>query len=401
MLTYTYQARNADGEAVAGELQAADVAAATLALEKRDLTVVALQSAGRHKLRRHAETGRVPPQDLVAFTRQLATMMDAGLPLVEALSSLEEQTNNKKLKPVLKQVATQVEQGQAFSQALAQHPKVFTEIYVSLIQTGEAGGLLAEILERLATQLEATARLKRKVKAAMMYPTVVSCIAFGISLFLILKIVPLFASIFKDLGSNLPAPTRVLMQISDGVQHYLLYVIAGVGAATYGLTRLKRTQWGTEHWDRLKLRLPVAGPLTRKITLAQFARTFSTLTHSGVPILQTLRIAGRTAGNSMLETAAAGMIEAVEKGDSLAAAMAQHPIFPPMLVRMVASGEKTGRVDAMLEKMAEFYSEEIEATLAGLTSLIEPLLIVFIGVVVGGIVICMFLPIFRMSEAFQ
>ena len=355
MLTYTYQARNADGEAVAGELQAADVAAATLALEKRDLTVVALQSAGRHKLRRHAETGRVPPQDLVAFTRQLATMMDAGLPLVEALSSLEEQTNNKKLKPVLKQVATQVEQGQAFSQALAQHPKVFTEIYVSLIQTGEAGGLLAEILERLATQLEATARLKRKV----------------------------------------------LMQISDGVQHYLLYVIAGVGAATYGLTRLKRTQWGTEHWDRLKLRLPVAGPLTRKITLAQFARTFSTLTHSGVPILQTLRIAGRTAGNSMLETAAAGMIEAVEKGDSLAAAMAQHPIFPPMLVRMVASGEKTGRVDAMLEKMAEFYSEEIEATLAGLTSLIEPLLIVFIGVVVGGIVICMFLPIFRISDAIK
>jgi len=300
---------------------------------------------------------------------------------------------------VLQQIAARVEQGQAFSQALAQHPDVFNEIYVSLVQAAEAGGLLTEILERLATEQEAAARLKRKVKAAVSYPIVVSGIAFCIALFLVLKIVPLFAGIFKDLGSDLPAPTRVLIQVSDTLRQYFLYVTASVGLATYGLARLKKTRWGAQHWDRLKLRLPVAGPLTRKVALTRFARTFSALTHSGVPIFQTLRIAGCSAGNSVVDGAASGMIEAIERGDSLAGAMAPHPVFPPMLVRMVSVGEQTGRVGTMLEKLAEFYSDEVDTTLAGLTALIEPLLIVFIGGVVGSIVICMFLPILRMSDA--
>lgn len=402
MLTYHYQARDANGKAVAGEIHAADESAATQALAKRELTVVALQATRERKVRPKPGGGRVKIQDVVLFTRQLATMMEAGLPLVQALTSLEDQTISPTFKPVLQQVTEQVEQGQAFSQALAKHPKVFTDIYISLVQAGEASGLLSEILERLATELEAAVRLKRKVKSALAYPTIVTCIAFSISLFLILKIVPLFATIFSDLGGKLPAPTRVLIQISNLLQHYLLVVLAGVSAAIYGLARLKQTPWGIQQWDWLKLRLPVAGVLTKKIALTRFARTFASLTHSGVPILQTLRIAGCSAGNSVFETASAGMITAIEKGGGLAMAMAQYPaIFSPMLVRMVSVGEQTGRVDAMLEKIAEFYNEEVETTLAGLASLIEPLLIVFIGVIVGSIVVCMFLPIFRMSEVIQ
>ena len=398
MVTYSYQARDANGQAVEGQIEAADESAATLALGNRDLTVVSLQASVGHKVSKKQVAGRVKMQDLVAFTRQLATMMDAGLPLVQALTSLEEQATSKIFKAVLKQVTEQVEQGQSFSEALAQHPLVFNEIYINLVQAGEAGGLLAEILERLATEQESSARLKRKVKSAMTYPTIVTCIAFSISLFLILKIVPMFADIFKDLGGKLPMPTQVLLKISATLQHYFLYVAALVAALGYALNRFKKTRYGTHKWDQLKLRLPVAGPLTKKVVLTRFARTFSSLTHSGVPILQTLKIAGCSAGNTVLELAAAGMVESIEKGDSLSVAMAQYPIFPPMMVRMVSAGEQTGRVDTMLEKMAEFYNEEVETTLAGLTALIEPLLIVFIGVVVGSIVICMFLPIFGMSD---
>ena len=398
MVTYTYQARDANGQAVEGQIEAADETAATSALGNRDLTVVSLQASVGRKVSKKQAAGRVKIQDLVAFTRQLATMMDAGLPLVQALTSLEEQATSKAFKAVLNQVTAQVEQGQAFSEALAQHPLVFNEIYVNLVQAGEAGGLLAEILERLATEQESSARLKRKVKSAMTYPTIVTCIAFSISLFLILKIVPMFADIFKDLGGKLPMPTQVLLKISATLQHYFLYVAAVVAAMGYMLNRFKKTRYGTQKWDQLKLRLPVAGPLTKKVVLTRFARTFSSLTHSGVPILQTLKIAGCSAGNTVLESAAAGMIDSIEKGDSLSVAMAQYPIFPPMMVRMVSAGEQTGRVDTMLEKMAEFYNEEVETTLAGLTALIEPLLIVFIGVVVGSIVICMFLPIFGMSD---
>ena len=400
MLTYSYQARDANGKSVTGKIEAADEPAAMLTLGNRDLTVVSLQSPVAQKRRRKQVTGRVKTQDLVVFTRQLATMLDAGLPLVQGLISLEEEAS-KNLKPVLKQVTEQMEQGQAFSLALAKHPKVFNQMYISLVQAGETGGLLAEILERLATEQEATARLKRKVKSAMTYPAIVSCVAFCISFFLVLKIVPMFATIFNDLGGRLPLPTRILIQISDALKHDLLYFIGGGGAAIYGLLRLKKMPWGIQKWDRLKLRLPVVGPLTRKIALARFARTFSSLTQSGVPILHTLQIAGHSAGNSVVEDAATGMNEAIEKGNSLAIALARYPIFPPMMVRMVSAGEQTGRVDKMLEKLAEFYSEEVETTLTGLTALIEPLLIVCIGVVVGSIIICMFLPIFRMSDAIQ
>ena len=227
MRTYIYHARDAGGKSVGGEIQAEDEAGATQILGKRDLTVVALKLTVEREVQQKVTVGgKVKTQDLVVFTRQLATMMDAGLPLVQALSSLEEQTTNKNFKPVLRQVVEQVEQGQSFSQALAQHPKVFNDIYVNLIQAGEAGGLLSEILERLAAEQEASARLKRKVKSALMYPMIVSCVALVISLFLVLKVVPQFADIFKDLGGQLPAPTRILIQISNALQRYLLYAVS-------------------------------------------------------------------------------------------------------------------------------------------------------------------------------
>ena len=234
-----------------------------------------------------------------------------------------------------------------------------------------------------------------------MYPTVVTCVAFCISLFLILKVVPQFAEIFKELGGKLPLPTQILIQISHTLQRYFLSVTVSVSAVIYGLVRLKKTVRGGQIWDRLKFRLPVAGPLAKKIALTRFARTFSALTTSGVPILQTLQIAGHSTGNSVLEFAANGMTESIKKGDGIAVAMVKYPIFPPMMVRMVSAGEQTGRVDTMLAKLAEFYSEEVETTLSGLASLIEPLLIVIIGVIVGSIVVCMFLPVFKMSELVQ
>jgi type IV pilus assembly protein PilC len=402
MPSFSYQARDASGKLVSGQVDAADEQAASISLMDSNLMVVSLRaSTARSKTRVKRQQGKVKTQDLVVFTRQLATMMDAGLPLVQTLTALEEQTTSTTFKPVLQQVTERVERGGAFSEALAEHPKVFNRLYISMVQAGETGGLLAEILDRVASYQESTARLKKKVKSAMSYPVIVCCIAICISLFLVMKVIPVFADIYKDFGGKLPVPTQILIRISNVLRHYFVFAVIGVGASIYGLVRLKKTERGAWVWDRLKLRLPVFGKLIHKVALARFARTFSALIRSGVPILETLRIVGQSSGNKLIEASVLGTGEKIEKGDSIAAAMGQYPVFPPMLVRMVAAGEQTGKVDVMLEKIADFYDEEIEATLSGLTALIEPLLIVFLGVVVGSIVICMFLPIFKLNEIVQ
>lgn len=401
MATFTYRARDGSGKNVSGQIDAVDQQAAALALMSRDLMVTGLQEGAAAKTRVKRHQGRIKSQDLVVFTRQLATMMDAGLPLVQTLTTLEEQTESKTFKPILKQITTRVEQGDPFSQALREHPKVFTRLYVSLVEAGETGGLLAEILERVASYLEATSRLKKKVKSAMSYPVIVCCVAILIALFLILKIIPIFADIYKDFGAKLPGPTQALITLSDVMRQYLLLVLGAAGGAIFGLVKFKQTATGTALWDRLKLRLPVFGKLIHKIAMSRFARTFSALVRSGVPILETLRIVGQSSGNTVVERAVETTAASIERGDNLAAALGQHKIFPPMMVKMIAAGEQTGKVDVMLEKISDFYDEEIEATLNGLTSLIEPLLIVFLGVVVGSIVVCMFLPIFKLNEVVQ
>jgi type IV pilus assembly protein PilC len=253
----------------------------------------------------------------------------------------------------------------------------------------------------LASYLESTARLKKKVKSAMSYPVIVCFIALSIALFLIVKVIPIFAGIYKDFGAALPAPTQILIDISDIIRSYFVFAIGSMVGLIFGFVKFKQTKRGMAIWDRAKLRMPVFGKLVHKIAISRFARTFAALLRSGVPILETLRIVGQSAGNTVVERAVERTAASIERGDNLAVALGQHPIFPPMLVRMVSAGEQTGKVDVMLEKISDFYDEEIEATLSGLTSLIEPLLIVFLGVVVGSIVICMFLPIFKLNQIVQ
>ena len=401
MANFTYQARDTSGKPKGGDIEAGDQQAAASMLMDRGLMVISIRASAGHKGGRKRRQGKVKSQDLVVFTRQLATMMDAGLPLVQTLTALEEQTDNPVFKPVLRTVTTRVEQGQSFSEALNEHPKVFTKLYVSMVEAGETGGLLAEILDRLASYLESTARLKKKVKSAMSYPVIVCFIALSIALFLIVKVIPIFAGIYKDFGAQLPTPTQILIDISDIIRAYFVLAIGAAAGITFGLVKFKRTKMGTALWDRTKLRLPVFGKLVHKIAISRFARTFAALLRSGVPILETLRIVGQSAGNTVVERAVEKTAASIERGDNLAVALGQHTIFPPMLVRMVSAGEQTGKVDVMLEKISDFYDEEIEATLSGLTSLIEPLLIVFLGVVVGSIVICMFLPIFKLNQIVQ
>ncbi|MDW8344381.1 MAG: type II secretion system F family protein [Verrucomicrobiae bacterium] len=401
MAIFVYHARDAQGRVVSGQIEAVDQPAAALQLINRDLIVTTIQPAPAAKRKAERRGGKVKSQDLVVFTRQLATMMEAGLPLVQTLTALEEQTTSKTLKPVIQQITARVEAGEPFSAALAEHPRVFNRLYVSMVAAGETGGLLAEILDRIASYLEATSRLKKKIKSAMTYPVIVCFIAIVIALFLVLKIIPIFADIFKDFGAKLPAPTQMLINFSNFLREYFLAFVVVTAVSVFALVKLKQTPRGTAIWDRLVLRLPVFGALAHKVVISRFARTFAALVRSGVPILETLRIVGQSAGNTVVEEAVQATAVSIERGENLASSLAQHKIFPPMLVRMVAAGEQTGKVDVMLEKISDFYDEEIEATLAGLTSLIEPLLIVFLGVVVGSIVVCMFLPIFKLNEIVQ
>jgi type IV pilus assembly protein PilC len=291
-----------------------------------------------------------------------------------------------------------VQGGETFNESIARHPRVFNRLFVSMVKAGEHGGLLAEILDRLAGFLEASARLRKKVKSAMTYPVIVLFIALGITTFLIVRVVPIFGEIFKDFGAKLPAPTQFLIDLSEFIRGNWYYLVIGIVGAVFALRTFLRSKKGKILTDRWKLKLPVFGPLVHKICMSRFSRTFAQLIRSGVPILEVLDIVGGSAGNHVIETSIASVSEDVEKGDNLSVAMSKKKIFPPMLLRMVSAGEQTGKIDTMLEKMADFWDEEIEALLDALTSLIEPMLIVFLGVIVGGIVIAMFLPIFKLNE---
>jgi type IV pilus assembly protein PilC len=397
MPSYTYLAREAgSGREIRSTLDAISEQAAIAALLNKNLLVVSIQE----KVGRKGKTagGSVPLADLVVFTRQLATMLDAGLAMVQSLQALAEQTSNKVMRDVIKDVCTRVEGGDSFSQALVKHPKVFSRLFVCMVDAGEKGGLLAEILARLATFLENTARLRKKVKSAMMYPTVVTFVAITITIFLLVKVVPVFGEIFSGFGAKLPTPTQTLINVSDWLKRNLLYLIPAAGMMVYGWLAYIKTKQGREFWDRTRIKLPIFGHIAHKICLARFTRTLASLVRSGVPILEVLSIVANTCGNVVMEKAIRVAMTDIEKGDGISNALSKHPVFPTMIIRMMTAGEQTGKIDSMLERIADFLDEEIETTLSGLTSLIEPLLIVFLGVVVGGIVICMFLPIFKMSE---
>jgi type IV pilus assembly protein PilC len=399
-MTFSYQARDGAGNIVNGIQDAINEDNAVTTLMSRGLMVLSLQqkaAASRSKKR----STSVKETDLVLFTRQLATMIEAGISLVQALTALYEQCDPKRqkgLRNVISDVTAHVQGGESFNEAIAKHPRVFNRLFVSMVKAGEAGGLLSEILDRLAGFLEASARLRKKVKSAMTYPTIVICIAFLITTFLIVRVVPVFGEIFKDFGAKLPGPTQFLIDLSDFVRAKWYFLILGIGGSIFGIRAFLHSTRGRQLSDRWKLKLPVFGPLIHKICMSRFSRTFAQLIRSGVPILEVLDIVGGSAGNHVVEESIKGVSLDVEKGDNLSVALSKKQIFPPMMLRMVAAGESTGRIDGMLEKMADFWDEEIEAMLDALTSLIEPLLIVFLGVIVGGIVIAMFLPIFKLNE---
>ena len=400
MITFSYQARDTNGRIVSGVQDALNEENAVTSLMSRGLMVLSLQKKAMAS-RSRKRAWSVKETDLVLFTRQLSTMIDAGISLVQSMTALYEQCDPRRqrnLRSVISDVTTRVQGGESFHEAISKHPRVFNRLFTSMVKAGETGGLLAEILDRLAGFLEANARLKKKVKSAMTYPVIVVCIAFGITTFLIVRVVPIFGEIFKDFGAKLPGPTQFLIDVSDFVRADWFFLLAGIGGAIFGTRAFLKSKPGKQWSDRWKLKLPVFGPLITKICMSRFSRTFAQLIRSGVPILEVLDIVGGSSGNHVIETSIKSVSVDVEKGDNLSTALSKKKIFPPMLLRMVAAGEATGKIDSMLEKMADFWDEEIEAMLDALTSLIEPMLIVFLGVIVGGIVIAMFLPIFKLNE---
>jgi type IV pilus assembly protein PilC len=397
MASFVYLAREtATNREIRSSVEAATEQAAIAALLNRNMLVLSIQEkVGKQG---HTSGGRVALADQVIFTRQLATMIDAGLAIVQSLQGLAEQTTNKVMRDVIKDVCVRVESGDSFSEALQKHPKVFSRLYVCMVAAGERGGLLAEILARLATYLENSARLRKKVKSAIMYPTVVTIVAIVITIFLLVKVVPVFGQVFSSFNATLPAPTLFLIKLSDFVKHYLLLIIVLAGGGAYGWFYFIKTPAGRQFWDSRRIKIPIFGAIAHKICLARFSRTLASLIRSGVPILEVLQIVSQTVGNVVMEKAIKTAALDIERGEGISTALGRHPVFPTMIIRMVTAGEQTGKIDNMLERIADFLDEEIETTLSGLTSLIEPILIVFLGVVVGGMVICMFLPIFKLPE---
>jgi type IV pilus assembly protein PilC len=354
----------------------------------------------KRKLGAQRVTGakKIRIKDLPVFTRMVAAMLDSGIPLVQALNALEEQSQSAAFRAVVAGMRVRIEGGAEFSKAMQDFPDIFDHTYVSMMRAGEAGGMLAEIAGRVAKYLEASARLRRKVRAAMMYPAVVMSLALSIAAAMVIWLVPVFASIYKDFGAKLPVPTRVLVGISDFVRANFLLVAGGVALAIYGFAFLKRTEKGAYLWDKMLLRLPLIGELVTKISLGRVTATFAQLIHSGVPILESIEIVAVASGNKVYEQLLMSSRVVVESGELLSSHLKKHREFPRMLVYMLAAGERTGKMDEMLQKVADFYEEEVEAALTGLTSIIEPILMVFLGVVVGSIVLSMFMPIFKLSD---
>ncbi|HXP63236.1 MAG TPA: type II secretion system F family protein [Dongiaceae bacterium] len=397
MASFSYVARDArTGLEVLDTLEADTEEAAIESLWKRDRLVVSIEEKQSKKAR--APGGRVPLKDLVLFTRQFATMFDAGMSVVGCFKGLEKQTRNKMMRHVIQDLCARIERGDSLSDALAKNPHVFDKLYLCMAAAGEKGGMLAEILSRIATYLENTARLRRKVKSAMMYPTVVTVVAIGITIFLLAKVVPVFAEIFESFKGKLPAPTVVLIGLSDIVRHWLLLILLGMGGVVYGWFHFIKTRIGREFWDTWRIRLPMFGPIAHSICLARFARTYSSLVRSGVPILSVMQTVSEACGNVVMEKAINAAAQDLQLGEGISDSLGKHPVFPDMVIRMMSVGEQTGKIDHMMERVADYLDEEVEGVLSGLTSMIEPLLVVFLGVVVGSIVICVFLPIFKLSS---
>ncbi len=397
MARYKYEAKDEEGNTVTSIVEAKDEVVALDMLRVKNLIVINIAEEKKAKAGKVGK-GKVKGEEVVLFSRQLATMVNAGIPLVQSLDILSEQMDSIGFRGVISQVRGDVEAGASLSGAFAKHPRVFSGLYTNMIKAGESSGMLDEILERLAVYLEKNDSLQRKVKSAMIYPAVVSAMAIGITLVLLLKVIPTFKEIFDSLGGTLPLPTQILITLSDAVRHYFLLVIGVLVALFFIVKRIIASPQGRLKFDALKLRLPVFGILLRKVAVARFSRTLSTLIRSGVAILGALEIVGKTAGNMVIEQAVDKARVGIREGESISSPLAKSGVFPPMVTRMISVGEESGELEKMLSKIADFYEEQVDVAVNGLTSLIEPLIIAFLGIVVGSIVIAMFLPIFKISE---
>jgi type IV pilus assembly protein PilC len=394
MAVFVYQGRTASG-VQNGEIEAPDRSSAVGELRRRAILVTKIAEKTAPKIS-FKFGGKVKDKEMAIFTRQFSTMIDAGLPLVQCLNILAEQSESKTLRSVTGQVARHVEAGSTLADALRRHPRTFDDLFTNLVEVGEAGGILDVVLQRLAAYIEKAAALKRKVKAAMVYPCAIIGVAMLVVIFMLTFVIPTFAQMFKDLGADLPLPTKIVMLLSDFVRSYILLIIAGMIGAVMALRSYYRTEGGRATIDALMLKLPVFGTLVRKVAVARFTRTLGTLVQSGVPILDGLRITARTAGNKVVEKAVLQCRAAVTEGKTLADPLRTSGVFPPMVTQMISVGEQTGALDAMLSKIADFYDDEVDTAVSTLTSLLEPIMIVFLGVVVGGLVVAMYLPIFKL-----
>lgn len=397
--TFEYRVRDRAGRIVEGKLDGDDETLVVRKLREMGYTPITVTKRESSRLQADIKipglSDRVGLKDVAVFSRQFATMINSGLSLLRALSILAEQTENQALADIVGEVRLDVERGTALSTALARHPKAFNRLYISMVRSGEVGGSLDSVLMRLADTIESQVELRRKVKSAMTYPVVVFSLVIIIAGAMLLFIVPQFAGIYAELGGTLPLPTRILIALSDFVKSWILGIIVVSGIAGWLARRWARSPQGKPRWDAMKLRLPVFGLLVRKTALARFSRTLAALTRSGVGILEALDIVADTSGNEVVAVALHDTQRAVKQGDTLARPLEHHEVFPPMVVQMIAVGEETGALDEMLDKIADFYDSEVEATVDALTSLIEPLLIVVMGVLVGGMIISLYLPMFR------
>lgn len=400
--TFTYKVRDRQGKLVEGQLDADNAQLVVSKLRSMGYVPIEIQAAGKQTLSRELKipglSDRIKLKDVAVFSRQFATMINAGLSLLRSLYILAEQTESKPLAEVANQVRMDVERGSSLSAALARHPKAFNRLYVAMVRAGEIGGVLDSVLLRLADTIEKQVELRRKVKSAMTYPAVVAVLVLLILTAMLLFIIPMFEDLYKELGGSLPLPTQVLINISAFARKIWYLIFVAEIAAVFFFRKWINSEEGRKRWDAIKLRVPVFGGLVRKTALARFSRTLSALVRSGVPILESLDIVAETSGNHVVAEATRDTQAAVKRGEPLARKLEDHPVFPPMVVQMMAVGEETGALDEMLDKIADFYDQEVEATVDALTSLIEPLLIVVMGVCVGGMVIALYMPMFNIIK---
>ena len=398
MAAFAYNAINSLGVESAGQISASDAGSARDLLRQRGLRPIALSeidagsgSGGRRK--------KVKQRSLQIFSRQFATMIDAGLNVVSSLVILEQQTDDKALAEVIREVRSDVEGGSLLSQAMAKHPKVFDNLYIAMVEAGEAAGILDSVLDRVAHQIEKEMKIRRRVKGAMIYPTLVLCFAFLVLAGMLMFLVPIFEDIFKDLGGELPMLTKVVVTASDIMKGYWFIIFPAIGFGFWGFRRWKKTPAGRQVWDRFKLRAPGGiGKVVLKVTMARFSRTLATLVAAGVDIIKALEISGQTAGNWVIESALADVRAKVHQGVPIAQPLIENPVFPPLVSQMVKVGEETGELEKMLDKIADFYEDEVDASIQALTSIVEPIMMIGVGLVVGIIIIAMYMPMFKLLQ---